>query len=292
MGFNTKKCLICKKPNDTLYWHVNEEKNEIWCYCTGGCQRGYDINTYCTFAGISLKEYLSSDFDLREAKPNEVNKIEWPAHFVNMSSSLAKEGVKYVESRGLTTNADIYFDTKYKGIVFPCYYDKIFCGAQTRLLKPWEDVVEGKVKKTKIVTIPGTRTGLLFYNWNQTDFPSNIKTIVVVEGGFNCIAVEQAVLAKYKSFLRSPIKVIASSGSQLTKHKMEVFKGLKDKGYKIILAPDADEAGIRMLQKCNDNDCITHYALPEDTDYDWNDYYSANKGDFLKWFIGKRVKSI
>ena len=78
---NTKKCPICRRPNDTVYWHSDPTDNSIWCYCTGKCQRGYSLYQYCTAAGLSLKEFLKADFAFEEAQSNEVPAMGWPSWF-------------------------------------------------------------------------------------------------------------------------------------------------------------------------------------------------------------------
>jgi len=47
-----------------------------------------------------------------------------------------------------------------------------------------------------------------------------------------------------------------------------------------------------MLEKLSKAEAITHYALTEDDQLDWNDIsQTMNKKEFAKWFIGK-VKKI
>jgi len=168
--------------------------------------------------------------------------------------------------------------------VFPYYYDSVFCGAQVRFLETWfdEDGTERKID-----TIPGTRLGLLFYNWNQQRFNSNIKGVIVTEGAFNSTIIQQALYHVYGGVLRCPWVCVALSGSGASKHHIDTLKELKDRDYKIVVAPDSDEAGIHMLKKFIRNDAITHYALTNDDRIDWNDVgASMDKTEFAKWFLG------
>jgi hypothetical protein len=290
-AINTKKCLICKegRKNDSLHWHQDAETKDIWVYCVGKCQRGYSIYQYVALSGLKLNEFLKGDFHFVEAKPGEVNKMEWSSTFIPMSDPRAQPGVDYVRSRGLDVGDGMYYDTWRKGIVFPHYYQDVYCGAQIRLIDPW---IDDDGQKRKVDTLPGTRLGLLFYGWNQGKFLTNVKGLIVTEGAFNAIAIQQALNHVYGGIVKNPWKVVASSGSGISAHKVEVMKGLKEEGIKIILAPDSDEAGVKMLKKCAREECITHYNFTNEEKYDWNDVAQAlGKEEFAKRFLGsiKRV---
>lgn len=285
-AISTKKCLICKggRKNDCLHWHKDPETNDLWVWCQGKCQRGYSIFEYTARAGISLNEFLKQDFDIREAPPNEVQQMEWPASFVPLYDHRAKAGLEYLKTRGIAPDDNMYYDTWRKGIVFPYFYDNIFCGAQVRLVEPW---VDEDGEERKIDTIPGTRLGLLFYNWNQQRFNFNIKGIIITEGAFNALAIQQALHHVYGGLMNCPWLCVALSGSGASKHHIETLKDLKDKGYKVVVAPDSDDAGVHMLRKFIKNDALTHFALTNDYRIDWNDVgQTMNKTEFVKWFLG------
>lgn len=276
--FNTKRCLICKRRNDTLYHHLDKDTGNIWIWCQGKCQRGYSLQQYCTIAGISLKDYLTADFNFIESKPNEVNRLEFPKSFVPMSHRDAEPGLEYLESRKIQPDDNMYYDTYRKGIVFPYYFDNIFCGAQIRLITPWINE-DGDVQK--IDTLPGTRLGLLVYNWNQGPFTTHIKGLIITEGAFNALAIQQAMNKKYGGFMSNPWKTVALSGSGGTEHHINLIKDLKSAGIKIVLAADSDDAGLKMLNKFIKAEAITHYSLTKDTALDWNDVLVQNNQDIL-----------
>lgn len=265
-----KKCLICKggKKNDCLYWHKDTETNDIWCWCSGKCQRGYSLQQYCHLAGISVSDFLQGDFEFQEAKPNEVQAMEWPYNFIPLSDPRAIKGVEYIKGRGLTLEGDLYYDIDNEGIVFPYYFGSHFCGAQVRFIEPR---VKEDGDEWKITTLPGTRLGLLFGMWNQEKFLTDIKGVVVCEGYFNALSLQQAFNSCYGGIASNPWKFIAASGSGLTAHQAETLKDLKDKGYKIICASDSDEAGLKMVCKMKEKECVTHYSLTGDSEKDWND---------------------
>lgn len=286
---NTKKCLICKdgKKNNCLHWHNDPETGARWVYCVGKCQRGYSIEQYCWHAGISLADFLKGDFDVQEAKPNELNVMNWPARFIPLSDARSKPGVDYIKGRGLTPEGDMYFDIERNGIVFPYYFDNSFCGAQTRFIEPRVHP-DGEVQKMD--TLPGTRLGLLFYGWNQSRFVGNVKGIVVTEGAFNALSINQACNLAYGGIARNPWRAIACSGAGATSHHKEALKELKEQGLKIIIAPDTDEAGANMLKKFKEAGAATHYALTGDT-RDWNDMLrDLGHKEYFKFFLDK-VKS-
>ncbi len=168
---NTKKCLICKRSNDTIYWHSDEDTGAIWCWCSGKCQRGYSLREYCHQAGIELNEFLKGDFEMTQAKPNEISRLDWQPQFLPLSDPRATKGVDYIRARGLDPKGDMYYDSEREGIVFPYYYESVYVGSQTRLIEPWTR--EGDT--VKMLTQPGTRLGLVFYNWNQSPFVTDIK---------------------------------------------------------------------------------------------------------------------
>lgn len=268
MSINNKKCLICKRPNNTLHWHCDKDTNEIWVYCVGKCQRGYSLRSYCYTAGIDLKDFLAGDFDFQEAAPNEVSRLDWPQSYVSLSDPRAKKGRDYIVSRGLEIKGDMYFDLESEAIVFPYYFSSVFVGAQTRLLRPW---VNKDGEETKMLTMPGTRLGLVFYGWNQDPFVTNVKGIVVCEGAFNALSIQQALDHAYGGVLKNPFKIVATSGCGTTKHQIEKLKELKDAGKKIIVAFDSDEPGLKGVKKMIDAEVATHHALTGDTAIDWND---------------------
>ena len=285
---DTKKCLICQRKNSTLHWHIDPDSGAIWVWCNGRCQRGYSIYNYCYQAGISLSEFLNGDFDFQEATPNEVQKMEWPDKFIPLSDPRAKKALQYLKSRGLTGQGDFYYDMEYEGIVFPLYFGSVFVGAQIRLLKPW---VNKDGDTTKISTIPGTRSGLLFWNYNQENIMPNVKSIVVCEGAFNAASIQQSLNAVYGSAVQNPFKAIAASGSGASLHQRETLKELKDNGYKIICATDRDEAGLKALKKYTEFDCLTHFCLT-DTASDWNDELQRlGQKEFTKYFL-QRIKPV
>lgn len=291
MNISTKKCLICKdgRKNDCLHWHIDTETNDIWVWCQGKCQRGYSIYQYVRQAGLSLKEFLKQDFDFRESKPDEVNQLTWPSSFVSLMDPRAKDGIEYIRSRGVSPTEYMFYDTWRKGIVFPYYFDNIFCGAQIRLIETW---VDDNGDERKIDTMPGTRLGLLFYGWNQTPLMPHVKAVIVCEGAFNAIAIQQSLDKIYGGPIRNPWKTVACSGSGVSQHHATALKELKDNGYKVVAAPDSDEAGMKMLQKLIKNEAITHYSVTGDSDIDWNDMYKDLGPDkFNKTFLGgmKRV---
>ena len=282
---STKKCLICKRKNDTIFWHIDDTTGDIWCWCQGKCQRGYSLRSYCWEAGIPLNEFLKGKFDFKESKPNEVTKIEFPHWYVPLSDPRAKLGVEYIESRGLKLEGDMYYDTDRDGIVFPYYFGNTFVGAQTRFINPRE-LKEGGVQKMD--TIPGTRLGLIFYGWNQENFITNVKGMVITEGAFNTIAIQQGLNQVYGGIATNPWRVVACSGSGATKHHTETIRELKERGIKTVIASDSDEAGTKMLKKFNEADAVTHYAMTGYPDVDWNEALLrfGNHEEFAKYFLG------
>lgn len=290
-AISTQHCLICKggKKNRCLHWHHDSETNDIWVYCVGVCQRGYSLQEYCTTAGLLVKEFLKQDFTFEEAKANELTSMAWPSHYLSLSDPRAQAGVDYVQSRGLTVDEDLYYDHHRKGIVFPYYFNNAFVGAQTRFLYP-KQTDDGHIHK--IDTIPGTRLGLIFYGWNQEQLDPRVKAIVVTEGAFNALSIKQSLAAIYPNGT-SPYKCIATSGSGVTKHQIEVLKDLYSRGYKIIAAPDSDEAGLSMLNKLAvaNQGVVTHYTLTNDPSKDWNDMLQTEGREGLARLFLSGVKN-
>lgn len=283
---DTKKCIICKdgKKNNCLHWHIDPEDGAQWVYCVGKCQRGYSLRSYCWHAGIDVADFLSGDFDYKEAPPNELQVMEWPARFIPLSDTRAEAGVNYIRGRGLTPEGDMYYDIERSGIVFPYYFENHFCGAQTRFLEPRVHA-DGEIQKMD--TVPGTRLGLLFYGWNQSRFVGNVTTVIVCEGAFNAISINQAFNMAAGGISRNTWRAISCNGAGATKHHQEELKKLKEQGLKIVIAPDTDDAGMKMLKKFRDADAATHYALTECTE-DWNDKAKElGRQEFAKFFLSK-----
>lgn len=265
---STKHCLICNRPNQTLHWHKDAETGDIWVYCIGKCQRGYSLRQYVYGAGLSLSEFLKNEFEFRESAPNEVQVMKWPVKFIPLSDPRAEKGVKYVKSRGLSLDGDMYYDDDREGIVFPYYFDNHFCGAQIRFIKTR---LNKDGDEQKIDTLPGTRLSMLFGLWNQSRFLTNIKAVGVCEGYFNALSLQQAFNLKYGGVANNPWKFICTSGCNVSKHHQEALIELKQQGIKVIGAFDADEPGRDGIAKMAKGDCITHISTTQDTDLDWND---------------------
>ena len=283
MNKDNRFCLICQPKNRTLYWHQDPETKAIWCYCNK-CDRGYSLESYCYQADIDMLEFLKGDFYVQEAQPNEVSAQSWPARFIPLSDPRAEEGIAYIkEKRGLTLEGDMYYDIDRKGIVFPYYFGNHFVGAQTRFIEPR---IQSDGTPHKIDTLPGTRLGLLFYGWNQSRFVGNVKAVVVCEGAFNALSINQALNLAYGGISNNPWRAIAASGSGASSHQREALKELKDEGMKIIIAPDHDEAGQKMLGKYIESEVPTHWALPDTEGKDWNDIAKElGREAFAKHFI-------
>lgn len=286
---NTKKCLICKRPNNTLHWHTNPETNDIWVWCNGKCQRGYGLRQYCHIAGIDLNDFLQQDFDFTEAAPNEVSRLDWPSHYIPLSDPRAEEGVEYIKSRGLDPKGDLYYDIKDRAVVFPYYFGSTFVGAQSRLLEPW---INDHGDEIRMLTIPGSRLGLLFYNWNQEAFITEVKGIILCEGAFNVLSLQQSLDKMYGGVLKNPWKVVATSGCGTTSHQIEKIKELKEAGIKVVCAFDSDEPGLKGLKKLIKEEAVTHYALVDDTELDWNDKLKELGHAKLAEYFLSRIKKV
>lgn len=294
-------CLICQPKNRTLYWHkTTEEKmaasiakgyesDPFWCYCNK-CDRAYSLTQYCQIAGVDKDLFIDGgDFFFEEATEDTVNAMSWPSTFIPLSDPRAKKGVEYIKSRGLSTDGDMYYDLKEEGIVFPYYVDNQFCGAQIRFL---EERVNEDGDKWKITTLPGTRLGLLFYGWNQGKILPQIKGIFVTEGAFNALAIQQALVEAYGGISHCPWRVFACSGSGATGHQTEALRELKEKGIKVVVAPDTDEAGIKMYHKFAEANAISHYVFTNDTEKDWNDLLKEMSHKEFAKFIIKSITPI
>lgn len=283
---NTTRCAICKKPRKTVYWHQNEN-NDIWCWCCS-CDRAYSLYEYCKVGNISIKELMQSDFTFESGNPEEVQKIEWPAPIRSISNPIAKPAHDFLKERGLTLEGNLYYDIEYNGILFPLYFSGYFCGGQIRLIEPWK--IKDNEKEVKMITIPGTKSSLLFYNWDQSFFHLPYRGIIITEGALDCLSIEQALNSKY-GVSKNPWKVIATNGAGASDHHIKTIKELKDKGLTVVLASDSDEAGLKMLVKFKQANAITHLASTCEFKIDWNDKLrELGHDEFAKYFIKQIAK--
>jgi 5S rRNA maturation endonuclease (ribonuclease M5) len=291
-SINTKKCGICASfgKNDRLHWHQDPESGEIWVWCQGACKRGYSLYEYCAKAGLSVREFLKNDFSFEESRSNEVNSMVWPAYFLPLFDPRAKKGLEYIKSRGLDPNTgDMYYDVEDECIVLPYYFDKVFVGAQMRYIEPWVDK-DGETRK--IDTLPGTRLGLLVYNWNQQPIPNGIKAVIVCEGAFNALSLQQTLNRVYGGSVNNPYRCIATSGCNMSEHHADLLKELMNQGKKIILGYDYDEAGLKGIQRAIKRQAITHIANTGIDNTDWNDLLKQLGELELAKFFFKRIQPI
>lgn len=288
---STEHCLICKggRKNKCLYWHKDEETGDIWCFCTGKCQRGYSLRQYVYLAGISLSEFLKGTFNFKEASPNEVQVMSWPARFIPLSDPRAEKGVEYLKDRGLNLDCDLYYDLEREGIVFPYYFDNHFCGAQIRF-------IESKINKDgdvqKMDTLPGTRISMLFGLWNQAKFFTNVKVVGVCEGYFNALALQQAFNIKYGGVANNPFKFICTSGCNPSRHHQDVLRELLGQGIKVVASFDADEPGLKGIAKMVKSGCVSHISTTQDTELDWNDMLKLHGHDAIAEMFLKNITKV
>lgn len=287
MRKDNRWCKICNPKNRTIYFHEDKESGAIWLFCNK-CDRGYSLANYSRMSGVPMEDILK-DATIEEASPNEVNALSWPSKFIPMSDPRAIKGINYVKSRGLSLDGDFYYDMDNEGIVFPYYFGNTFCGAQVRFIEPR---INEDGSEWKITTLPGTRLGLLFYNWNQTNFINNIRGVIVTEGAFNALAIQQSLNKKYGGISSNPWRAIACSGATATKHHQDELKALVDRGIKVIIAPDTDEAGIHMANKFKESGSASHIAFTGDTEKDWNDILKDLGNEDFTSFIMKSIRSI
>lgn len=235
-----------------------------------------DLEDYCAINGIDMptEEEVARVATYIEDS-NELQKMAWPRSFVPLWDPRSSAGRDYLASRSIDISDGMFYCTEREGIVFPYYYEFTCVGAQVRFIEPRED-------QSKITTVTGTKLGKLFYGWNQGELPRNIKYLIIAEGAFNSIAIQQTLNKHYGSALKNPYKSIAASGSSIGKYRSEVLRELIVEGYKIILAPDSDEAGRKMLEKAIDEGCITHWTRTDDKVLDWNDVLKTDGPDALK----------
>ena len=107
--------------------------------------------------------------------------------------------------------------------------------------------------------------------WNQGKIRPQIKGIVVCEGYFNALSLQQAFNIKYGGISNNPWKFICTSGSGVSDHQAEALKNLKEQGYKVVGGFDTDEAGFKGLRKLIDAKAITHFSSTGEINIDWND---------------------
>jgi hypothetical protein len=290
-NIRSKQCLICKSKkgsNWSLYWHKNATSNEIWCYCAGKCQRGYSLIEYCYLTGLKPEDLENSKdmvFD-NQVTNEEIQDIEFPSGFIPLSDPRSKPGIEYLNKRGLKVAPNLYYDLNREGIAFPYYLKNRFAGAQIRYLVPRTSEAGDNIK---IITLTGTKTTHLFYNWNQDPLHINQKYIVVTEGAFNALSLQQALNSYYESPFKNPFKCIAASGSGASETQRSILRDMIKSGIKVIVAPDSDEAGIKMAKKYMDSGSCTHYAFVNEGEKDWNDKL-VELGDRLAEFLISRTK--
>lgn len=288
MKRDNRVCLICKPRNRTIYFHVDEKTGLPWLWCNK-CNRGYSLQQYCEIADISIEELMADGgIEVSDSNNSELNAMAWPSHFIPLSDPRAISGVEYVKSRGLSLDGDMYYDLDNDGIVFPYYYENHFCGAQVRFI---QERVNEDGSKWKITTLPGTRLGLLFGMWNQAKLMPNIKGVVVCEGYFNALSLQQAFNIKYGSISSNPWKFICTSGSGVSDHQAEALKILKERGYKIVGGFDTDDAGFKGLAKMITMGALTHFSSTSEIGVDWNDIVQRDgHGGLAKLFLANIQK--
>lgn len=283
----SKRCLTCRAKHDTIYYH--KDRWEVpWIYCNK-CGDSMDLVDYCAMHGIDLPtEEEIARVTQDDPGDRELQKMAWPKHFIPLWDKRAEDGVRYLKSRAIEPGDGLYYDTERRGIVFPYHYENTCVGAQVRFIEPKEK--DGRT--WKITTVPGTKLGKLFYGWNQGQLPFNVKYLVVTEGAFNSIALQQTFNRHYGGITKNPYRFVAASGSSIGKLRCEVLRDQIAEGTKVILAADPDEAGIKMLEEAIREQCITHYSTVSEDGVDWNDLLIRGGDEELAEEFLKNLKRV
>ena len=263
----SRRCLDCNSNHNTLYYHYDRYKTAFkYCNKCGGSR---DLDEYCAEHGIDVptEEQINRIITSDSSNDKELEVMSWPKHFIPLWQDQAKPGIEYLKSRGIEPSDGMYFDVEQNGIVFPYYHGSSCVGAQVRFIEP--QIKDGK--PWKITTVKGTKLTKLFYGWNQGDLPHYVKNLVVTEGAFNAIALQQTFNHHFKSATKNPYRFVAASGSSLGKYRKEILSELKAEGIRVILAADSDEAGLAMFQDACEAECITHWSTVSKDGVDWND---------------------
>lgn len=283
----SKRCLTCNAKHDTIYYH-RDRFGVAWLYCNK-CSDSIDLEDYCIMHGIDLPtEEEVAKIVQDDPDDRELSKMDWPRSFIPLWDSRAEDGVAYLRSRKIDPGDQLYYDMERNGIVFPYYYENYCVGAQVRFINPREK----NGHAWKITTVQGTKLGKLFYNWNQAELPPNVKYLVITEGAFNAIALQQTFNRHYGSLTNNPYRFAAASGSSIGKHRAEVLRDEISRGKKIIIAADPDAAGIKMLEEAMHEECATHYTSVSEDGVDWNDLLIRGGDEELCGEFFKNLKRV
>ena len=273
----SKRCLTCRANHATLYYH-RDKYGTPWIYCNK-CSDSMDLEDYCLMHGINMPtEEEVAKVVSDDPNDRELHRLEWPKYFIPLWDKRSESGVEYLKSRCLEPSDGMFYDMQQDGIVLPYYYENTCVGAQVRFIRPREK--DGKT--WKITTIPGTKLGKLFYGWNQAELPQSVKYLVITEGAFNAIALQQTFNRHYGGATKNPYRFAAASGSSIGSYRADVLRDEIERGKRVILAADPDQAGVKMLEEAIKDGCITHYTTSTTDGVDWNDILKQDGEDALK----------
>lgn len=278
----SKKCLICNRgqKNDTLYFNLRKPKliptdpiqkleflsehpEHLSIYCCK-CSKQWNILEYCVEAGLDFAQIMSANptdqFTSNQLNSEPPPTLPYPDYFHPIFHPISQPAIQYLNSRKIFNLSNFAFDSLNQGVALPLYLESNFCGGQTRIINPIH---------TKITTLTGTKSSKLFWGWDQ-DFRhlSDKRGIIITEGAINA--------ASLREKLGDEWLYCAISGSNLSDHHLHIIKKILDLGLRVILTPDNDPAGEKMLLN-RKNYVIEEFSAVDDKYNDWNEALMDNQ---------------
>lgn len=198
-----------------------------------------------------LKDFFGSDPEPEEyALPS----MEWPSDFFPIDAEQAKDGLKYLENRGITLERALEYDIRYwatkKRVAFPVYDGSRLLGYQARIIHANTEFIgkDGElVKIPKILTSPGLQRDQIVMYQNRL---KGSQHAVICEGPVDAL----------KAHLCGGN--IATMGKIVAKTQLDLIRSLGIKKVYIALDPDADAEAQKLARLMGDLEC--YRLLPAD----------------------------
>jgi len=198
----------------------------------------------------------------KDEKPQEHLKLpEHSQEFGDSGKKLERAYRRYLYGRGVSDDVisrnRLYYTPS--TIVFPYFeYDDLVY---------WQErFVMNKRFNFPDESVTGLSKSDFLYGFDNVEY--GCESVVVVESIFNCLGIGG--------------DCVATGGAMMSRNSLQVKKLVSFESGLVVLAPDADEAGILSIKKnyfvLRDKVRKLAYSIPPDPDIDWNDMDSECPG--------------
>lgn len=194
---------------------------------------------------LSIENPFAIVYEETNDKVDSIEYIELSDRFTNILDSY--QGMQYLEKRNITDieiikSFDLRWHEEMQSVVFPIKLNGFIYGWQARKIDPKPD-------EPRLLTKTGMNKALFLLNYDKV---LNKESVVIVEGPFDCIKVQQA-----------GIDAVCSFGKETSKNQIELLIKADIKNIYVGLDPDAYKEAMNLIEVISEEKNVFRMLPPE-----------------------------